>query len=262
MTSVIHPVSIETNFLLIIDRCTNCIDIISLSPSLSVTNPIKVDPNEERKVPESINMEIVDEQMPKFDNGFRSPVSIDQQTENVSPTTNDSQSTLYETDVIKLEEEHATSIIVPDQEISMLDEQFQVAQTKILHLSDLEGQVAPTQNNVPNDSSQNELSPSITTSHENNIDPKNQSPSPGENDQLQSMTTPSACHSNHDLSEQLLVSASEDNFESSQKQLNSDNDENISFEFAPEYMSTKLSEEKKSASTLSFPSDENKDQVN
>jgi hypothetical protein len=132
----------------------------------------------------------------------------------------------------------------------MLNEQFQVVQTKISHLSNLDGQVAPIQNNVPDDDSQkelsnsnydsNETSPSITTSHENNIDPKKQSPSLDNNDQPQSMTTTSPCHSNVDLSEQLLVSTSEDNFELLQKQLNSDNDENTSLELVPEYMSVNL----------------------
>jgi hypothetical protein len=199
-------------------------------------------------------MESVDKQIPKFNNHSRSSISIDQQTKNILATTNDSQSTLYETDVIRLEEEHTTSIIVPDQDISILNEQFQVVQTKLSQLSKSEDQITSIQNKISHDNSQKELSNLNYDSNETS----RKSPSVN-NDQPQSMTTPSSSHSNIDLSEQLdqlqmhentisseqqLVvdntSSSQENFESSPKQFNSENDENTSFGLAPEHMTVNL----------------------
>ena len=68
-------------------------------------------------------MKIVDEQP--------SSISIHQHTTNVLDMIDDSQNTLDETNVIILEEEHTVSFIVPDQDIFMIGEQFQIAQAKL-----------------------------------------------------------------------------------------------------------------------------------
>jgi hypothetical protein len=201
-------------------------------------------------------MEIVDKQIPTLNTYSRSSIFVHQQTENIPATMNESQSTLFETDVIRLEEEHAMSIIVPDQDISVLDEQFEVIQTKTSQILNSEDQIGPIQSKVShnvipkeasnlnydsNDTSQK--SPSMTTSHENNFDQEKQSISSIANDQSQSMITPSSSHSNVDLSEQLVTdnaSTSEDNFESPQKQLNSENDEKTSSGSTPEHITVNL----------------------
>jgi hypothetical protein len=201
-------------------------------------------------------MEIVDKQIPTLNTHSRSSIFVHQQKENIPETISDSQSTLFETDIIRLDEEHAMSIIVPDQDISVLDEQFEVIQTKTSQILNSEDQIGPIQNKVshnviPKEASNlnydsnntSQKSPSMTTSHENNFDQEKQSTSSIANDQSQSMITPSSSHSNVDLSEQLVAdnaSTSEDNFESPQKQLNSENDEKTSSGSTPEHITVNL----------------------
>jgi len=194
----------------------------------------------------------------------------------VIEATSDSQNTLYETDVIILEEEHAMPIIVPDQDISIFDEPFQVIQTKISQrksgvspkqVPNSEDQITSLPSEKNNDNIQEESSnfdhdsddtfqksPSITTSRANNIDQEKQSTSSVIGDKSQSMTTQSSSHSDIDLSEQLdqcqrhedttsseqlvadSASASEENFETPQKQFDSQNDEDISPILAPDHI--------------------------
>jgi len=251
------------------------------SSSLSVTDRTKVDHNvkqgeDQQKTREPIHIETKDKEVPSLHNRSKSFIPIQQHSTNVRETTSDKQSTLYEKDVIRFEEEHAMSIIVPDQDISILDQSFQVVQTKISQkksaisleqVSHSEDQITLLHDEKNNDNIQkgssnsdhnsndtSKKSPSLTPSHEHNFDQEKQSTSSVINDEPQSMTTQHSFHSDIDLSEQLdqlqlhkdttsseelvadSASASEEKFESPQKQFDSQYDEKISPVLVPEHI--------------------------
>jgi hypothetical protein len=173
---------------------------------------------------EFIPVDTEDKQAPSMTNPSKSSIPIRQHTTNVPGLMSDSQNPVYETYVIRLEEEHAISILAPDQDVSMLDEQLQVVQTKISQkestisskpIQNSEDQITPLQeeknnHNIPRESPNldddstdtSQKSPSVTTLHKNNVDQEKQSTSSDINDQPQPMITQSSSHSNVDLSEQ------------------------------------------------------------
>jgi hypothetical protein len=122
----------------------NFTGISSASPSRPFVEGTKVDhddkkekdqgesPSQLRKEKEeSDTMIMVDEQPSLLNSHSSSSISIDQHTTNILDMTDDRQNSLDETNLITIEEEHTISLIIPDQDIFMVDEQFQVAQAKV-----------------------------------------------------------------------------------------------------------------------------------
>jgi hypothetical protein len=221
-------------------------------------------------------MEIVNKQAPSLNNCPKPSTLVYQHTTNVPEVTSISQNILYETDVIRLEEENAMSIIIPDQDASIFDEQFQIVQTKISQKKSVisskqvlnpEDQITfshgeKNHDNIPsgstnldrNSDDKSQKSPFMTTSHANNFDRENQSTFSVVNNEPQLITTQSSSYSDIDLSEQLdqiqihedaisqerladaSTSASEEKFESPQEQVDSNNDEKITPVLIPEHI--------------------------
>ena len=260
----------------------NSIDILLIPQALSVTDHLKTDLkgklNEQEQ--ESIHIQTEDKQVQPIHNRSKSSIPRDQHSTNVHETITDSQNTLDERDIIKFEEEHAVSTILPDQDISTFDEPFQLVQTKILDkksrisskkISNSEDQILPFHHEKNNDnirkgssnlehdsSDTSEKSSSATNLHTNYLDQDNQSLYSVNNGELQSMITPTSSHSDTDLSqqsdqlqphenikpsEQLVIdgsSKSEDQYETPQKQFDSNNDENNSPGFGSEHMKVSI----------------------
>jgi hypothetical protein len=221
-------------------------------------------------------MEVVNKQVPSLNTRPKPSTPIQQHATNVPEVASDSQNILYETDVIRLEEENAMSIIIPDQDVSIFDEQFQIVQTKIpqkksvissKQVLNTEDQITSSHgeknhDNIPSGSTNldrnsdhtSQKSPFKTTSHANNFDQENQSTFSVVNNEPQLITTQSSSYSDIDLSEQLdqiqmhedatsqerlvdaSTSASEEKFESPQEQVDSNNDEKITPVLIPEHI--------------------------
>ena len=77
----------------------------------------------EQQTPQSLESKNEDKETPILD--------VYQPTNSPSKTINDEQNILYETHLIKLEEMHVTPMIVPDRNMSVLDELFQLAHVEI-----------------------------------------------------------------------------------------------------------------------------------
>ncbi|CAF3110243.1 unnamed protein product [Rotaria sp. Silwood2] len=243
------------------------------SSSLLVTDQTKIDDKHKN---EFIIMEQIDEQVLSLNEGSKSSISIHEHTTNMIETTDDKHNTQYVTDVIILKKAYAMSIIIPDQIFSMIEEQFQVAETKLLQknvaisstqILKLNDQLIslPDEKNIKhvnrelsnlnydfNDTFQK--SSSVTTLHANHVDEEKKSISSVVNDETPSIIDRSSTSSDMDLSEQLnqlqiredtvslkqLLSTnvlkSNEKFESPQELYDNENEDKISPVFVSEHI--------------------------
>ncbi len=194
-------------------KLVNLTDIVSTSPSLSVIDHNGKQEEEQQK---PIIIELADKQVPLLSNRVK---SIDHHTTNLLEVTSDKQNTLYRTDRIIFGEEHALLTIVPEQDFSILDEPFQVVQTKISQTKTVispkqsinsEDQSTPFYDEIQKESLDfdhdfniSKRSASITTLHANNLDEETQSTSSVANDEPQFVVTQSTSSSDVELSNQL-----------------------------------------------------------
>ncbi|CAF4372649.1 unnamed protein product, partial [Rotaria sp. Silwood2] len=241
------------------------------SSSLLVTDQTKIDDKHKN---EFIIMEQIDEQVLSLNEGSKSSISIHEHTTNMIETTDDKHNTQYVTDVIILKKAYAMSIIIPDQIFSMIEEQFQVAETKLLQknvaisstqILKLNDQLItlPDEKNIKhvnrelsnlnydfNDTFQK--SSSVTILHANHVDEEKKSISSVVNDEIPSIIDRSSTSSDMDLSEQLNqlqiredtvslkhllstnVPKSKEKFESQQELYDNENEEKISPVFVSE----------------------------
>ncbi|CAF0796021.1 unnamed protein product [Rotaria sordida] len=236
------------------DNISRTSNISSTSPSLLIINQTKIDDKDEQ---ESTIMKSVDRQISSLNEHLKSSISIHQHTTNMIETTDDIQNIQYVTDIIIFKKEYATSIIIPNQIFSMIEEQFQIFETKLLQnkvvisskqILNSNDQLLSLSDEKNSEHINKELSklnhdfddtfqksPSIITVHANYVDEEKQSITSILNDETLSVTGQSSPPSNIDLLEQLdqlqihedivsskqlvpaLVSKSKEKFESSQK---------------------------------------------
>ncbi|CAF3535060.1 unnamed protein product [Rotaria sordida] len=236
------------------DNISRTSNISSTSPSLLIINQTKIDDKDEQ---ESTIMKSVDRQISSLNEHLKSSISIHQHTTNMIETTDDIQNIQYVTDIIIFKKEYATSIIIPNQIFSMIEEQFQIFETKLLQnkvvisskqILNSNDQLLSLSDEKNSEHINKELSklnhdfddtfqksPSIMTVHANYVDEEKQSISSILNDETLSVTGQSSPPSNIDLLEQLdqlqihedivsskqlvpaNVSKSKEKFESSQK---------------------------------------------
>ncbi|CAF0897679.1 unnamed protein product [Rotaria sp. Silwood1] len=229
-----------------------------LSDNISRTSIIDQTKINVKDKQESIIMKPVDEHVSSLnEQRSKSSISIKERTTNMIETTDDKHNIQYVTDVIMLKKEYAMSIIIPDQIFSMIDEHFQLVETKLLQTKVATDSKQILKSNDQLLSSVNEeniehvnkelsnfnydfddkfqTSSFATLLHANHVDEEKQSISFVVNDETPSITGRSSAPSDIDLSEQLNqlqihewsvspkqlvpsdLSESKEKFESSQK---------------------------------------------